>query len=33
MHIAQGVLVAIYVNKLTSAGCIFKFWVADWFEN
>ena len=22
---------AINVNKLTSAGCMFKFWVADWF--
>lgn len=21
----------INVNKLTKAGCIFKFWVADWF--
>lgn len=31
MHIAQGVLRAINVNKLTSAGCHFKFWVADWF--
>ena len=31
MHIAQGVLRAINVNKLTSAGCIFRFWVADWF--
>ena len=31
MHIAQGVLRAINVNKLTSTGCIFKFWVADWF--
>lgn len=31
MHIAQGVLRAINVNKLTSLGCIFKFWVADWF--
>jgi len=31
MHIAQGVLRAINVNKLTSAGCQFKFWVADWF--
>eukprot|EP01038_Epipyxis_sp_PR26KG_P006800 gene6800-9315_t len=31
MHIAQGVLRAINVNKLTSAGCVFKFWVADWF--
>lgn len=30
-HIAQGVLRAINVNKLTSCGCIFKFWVADWF--
>lgn len=31
MHIAQGVLRAINVNKLTSLGCHFKFWVADWF--
>lgn len=31
MHIAQGVLRAINVNKLTSCGCLFKFWVADWF--
>ena len=31
MHIAQGVLRAINVNKLTAAGCVFKFWVADWF--
>ena len=31
MHIAQGVLRAINVNKLTSTGCLFKFWVADWF--
>lgn len=31
MHIAQGVLRAINVNKLTSTGCHFKFWVADWF--
>lgn len=22
---------ALNVNKLTKAGCIFKFWVADWF--
>ena len=29
--IAQGVLRAINVNKLTSCGCLFKFWVADWF--
>lgn len=31
MHIAQGVLKAINVNKLTDAGCEFVFWVADWF--
>lgn len=31
MHIAQGLLKAINVNKLTSAGGIFIFWVADWF--
>mmetsp|Transcript_20295 Transcript_20295/g.37709 ORF Transcript_20295/g.37709 Transcript_20295/m.37709 type:complete len:399 (-) Transcript_20295:495-1691(-) len=31
MHIAQGVMRAINVNKLTKAGCVFKFWVADWF--
>eukprot|EP00201_Polytomella_parva_P015397 CAMPEP_0175050140 /NCGR_PEP_ID=MMETSP0052_2-20121109/7104_1 /TAXON_ID=51329 ORGANISM="Polytomella parva, Strain SAG 63-3" /NCGR_SAMPLE_ID=MMETSP0052_2 /ASSEMBLY_ACC=CAM_ASM_000194 /LENGTH=382 /DNA_ID=CAMNT_0016314331 /DNA_START=141 /DNA_END=1289 /DNA_ORIENTATION=- len=31
MHIAQGVMKAINVNKLTRAGCNFKFWVADWF--
>jgi tyrosyl-tRNA synthetase len=31
MHIAQGILRVINVNKLTSAGCIFRFWVADWF--
>eukprot|EP00171_Calliarthron_tuberculosum_P013493 IDg13493t1 len=31
MHIAQGVLKAINVNKLTRAGCTFKFWIADWF--
>jgi hypothetical protein len=27
----QGVLKALNVNKLTKAGCTFKFWVADWF--
>lgn len=27
----QGVMKAINVNKLTSTGCTFKFWVADWF--
>jgi len=31
MHIAQGVLKSIIVNKLTDAGCRFRFWVADWF--
>ncbi|GJQ13944.1 hypothetical protein GpartN1_g5735.t1 [Galdieria partita] len=31
MHIAQGIQKAINVNKLTSAGCTFKFWIADWF--
>lgn len=31
IHIAQGILRAINVNKLTRAGIKFKFWVADWF--
>mgnify|MGYP006288419645 FL=1 len=31
IHIAQGLLRAINVNKLTNAGAKFKFWVADWF--
>ena len=31
IHIAQGILRAINVNKLTKAGITFKFWVADWF--
>lgn len=31
IHIAQGLLRAINVNKLTEAGVHFKFWVADWF--
>lgn len=31
LHIAQGVLRAINVNKMTKAGCKFKMWVADWF--
>eukprot|EP00761_Pharyngomonas_kirbyi_P012444 gb/GECH01012471.1/.p1 GENE.gb/GECH01012471.1/~~gb/GECH01012471.1/.p1 ORF type:complete len:389 (+),score=99.75 gb/GECH01012471.1/:1-1167(+) len=31
MHIAQGVMKALNVNKLTQAGCKFVFWVADWF--
>ena len=31
MHIAQGILRAINVNKLVDAGVIFIFWIADWF--
>jgi tyrosyl-tRNA synthetase len=31
IHIAQGLLRAINVNKLTSTGIRFKMWVADWF--
>ncbi|KAE8710892.1 Pseudouridine synthase family protein [Hibiscus syriacus] len=31
MHIAQGIVKAINVNKLTSAGCRVKIWIADWF--
>lgn len=31
MHIAQGILKAINVNKITSSGGIFILWVADWF--
>lgn len=31
MHIAQGIMKVINVNKLTQAGCCFKFWIADWF--
>ncbi len=31
MHIAQGILKAMNVNKLVDSGCIFIFWVADWF--
>ena len=31
MHIAQGLLKVINVNRLIDAGCIFIFWVADWF--
>ena len=30
IHIAQGLLRAITVNKLTQAGCRFTFFVADW---
>jgi tyrosyl-tRNA synthetase len=31
IHIAQGLLRAINVNKLTSTGIKFKFYIADWF--
>mmetsp|Transcript_10487 Transcript_10487/g.33533 ORF Transcript_10487/g.33533 Transcript_10487/m.33533 type:complete len:800 (-) Transcript_10487:352-2751(-) len=31
MHIAQGIFKALNVNKCTSAGGRFVFWVADWF--
>jgi tyrosyl-tRNA synthetase len=30
MHIAQGILRAININKMTRAGIHFKMWVADW---
>jgi tyrosyl-tRNA synthetase len=30
IHIAQGVMRAINVNKMIAAGCKFKMWVADW---
>ena len=30
VHIAQGVLRTINVNKVLKAGCRFKMWVADW---
>ncbi len=30
IHIAQGILKAINVNKMTRAGVHFKMWVADW---
>ncbi|KAL7215241.1 hypothetical protein ACSBR1_027409 [Camellia fascicularis] len=31
MHTAQGVMKIISVNKLTSAGCKVKIWIANWF--
>lgn len=31
MHIGQGILRVINTNKMTQAGCKFRFWVADWF--
>jgi tyrosyl-tRNA synthetase len=30
MHIAQGILRAVNVNKMLKAGCTFIMWVADW---
>ncbi len=31
LHIAQGLMRSISVNKMTSLGIKFRFWVADWF--
>src|SRR3989339_928028 len=31
LHIAQGIMRAINVNKMLKAGCRFRMWVADWF--
>ena len=31
MHIAQGIMKAINVNKIAQSGGVFTFWVADWF--
>ena len=31
MHIAQGVMKMINVNKIVDCGGIFVFWIADWF--
>ena len=31
IHIAQGVMKAMNVNKMTKSGCKFIFLVADWF--
>src|SRR3989344_150821 len=31
LHIAQGIMRTINVNKMIKAGCNFKMWVADWF--
>ena len=31
LHIAQGIQKAINVNKITKAGGVFIFWIADWF--
>ncbi|KAG8086785.1 hypothetical protein GUJ93_ZPchr0010g9561 [Zizania palustris] len=31
MHIAQGIVKTINVNKMVKAGCNVKIWIADWF--
>ena len=31
MHIAQGILRTININKMINAGVKFKMWIADWF--
>ncbi|KAL5231463.1 hypothetical protein ABZP36_030239 [Zizania latifolia] len=31
MHIAQGIVKTINVNKMVKAGCKVKIWIADWF--
>lgn len=31
MHIAQGIMKSIIVNRMTQAGFTYLFWVADWF--
>ena len=31
LHIAQGLLRAINIQKMLKAGCHFKLWIADWF--
>ncbi|PNY04358.1 tyrosyl-tRNA synthetase [Trifolium pratense] len=31
MHIAQGIMKTLNVNKLISADCRVKIWIADWF--
>ena len=31
MHIAQGIMKAINVNRIVKAGGVATFWIADWF--
>ncbi|XP_044407059.1 tyrosine--tRNA ligase 1, cytoplasmic-like isoform X2 [Triticum aestivum] len=31
MHVAQGIVKTINVNKMIRAGCKVKIWIADWF--